>query len=43
MKKLKESVRENLGYDFDIEEPRKKKPKLKIINIEDDILDDILD
>lgn len=31
--KLKVSVKEKLGQDFDIEEPRKKKPKLKIMNI----------
>lgn len=33
MNKLKETVQDKLGYDFDIVEPRKKKPKIKIINI----------
>lgn len=33
IKKLKETVQEKPGEDFDIAEPRKRKPKLKIINI----------
>lgn len=38
IKKLKEIVQEKLGKDFDITEPRKRKPKLKIINISDEIM-----
>lgn len=38
IKELKETVQEKLGEDFDIAEPRKRKPKLKIININEDIM-----
>jgi len=36
MKQLKVSVREKLGKDFEIVEPKKIKPKLKVINIEEE-------
>jgi len=36
MKQLKASVREKLGKDFEIVEPKKIKPKLKVINIEEE-------
>lgn len=36
--RLKETVQEKLGEEFDIVEPIKKKPKLKIINISEEIM-----
>lgn len=36
--RFKETVQEKLGEDFDIVEPIKKKPKLKIINISEEIM-----
>lgn len=39
MNKLKESVQDKLGCDFEIAEPRKKKPKIKIINIGEEIME----
>lgn len=34
--RLKENVQEEMRDDFIIEETKKKKPKIKIINIEED-------
>lgn len=38
MKKLKENVQEKLDDEFDIAEPKKWKPKIKIINVEEEIM-----
>lgn len=36
IKMLKDTVREKLGDDFKIEEPEKRKPKIKIINVNEE-------
>lgn len=36
IKKLKDTVREKLGDDYDIAEPKKIKPKIKIINVSEE-------
>lgn len=38
IKKLKDTISEKLGDDFDIAEPKRNKPKIKIINVNEEVI-----